>query len=155
MHATLIDWLFSWLIDYLLSWLIDYLLSWLIDYLLSWLIDYLLSWLIDYLLSWLIDWFIIKLNNWLIKLIKAWMRHLLFIYYSSDSWLINWLTDRLIRLDELVPPSWPVKVLQKIAKYVFETENKEHNDVINLESISKKIACARRIKQSTFGGLFR
>ncbi|XP_023345892.1 suppressor of fused homolog [Eurytemora carolleeae] len=34
------------------------------------------------------------------------------------------LTFRLRRRDELVPPDWPFKVLQKIAKYVFETENK-------------------------------
>ena len=29
----------------------------------------------------------------------------------------------LFRREELVPPSWPVKVMQKIAKYVFETDN--------------------------------
>eukprot|EP00088_Acartia_fossae_P059451 TRINITY_DN7057_c0_g1_i5.p1 TRINITY_DN7057_c0_g1~~TRINITY_DN7057_c0_g1_i5.p1 ORF type:complete len:449 (-),score=61.83 TRINITY_DN7057_c0_g1_i5:223-1569(-) len=33
------------------------------------------------------------------------------------------LTFRLRRREELVPPSWPVKVMQKIAKYVFETDN--------------------------------
>jgi suppressor of fused-like protein len=33
------------------------------------------------------------------------------------------LTFRLRRREELVPPSWPVKVIQKIAKYVFETDN--------------------------------
>jgi len=34
------------------------------------------------------------------------------------------LTFRLRRVNELTPPTWPVKVLQKISKYVFETENK-------------------------------
>jgi len=34
------------------------------------------------------------------------------------------LTFRLKREDELMPPNWPVKVLQKISKYVFETENR-------------------------------
>ena len=31
---------------------------------------------------------------------------------------------RLRRLEELTPPVWPVTVLQKITKYVFETGTK-------------------------------
>ncbi len=41
------------------------------------------------------------------------------------------------------PPTWPAKILQKIARYVFETENKETSLLIQCSKLTIFSICQR------------